>query len=262
MKTLTHRTTATLLLACCAATAEAGMDKATMAIEHIDYSNGHGQRNVASLETVGSFGATTLVLGAAAGRRDYGNDVAFSASRLQATVYHDWNQKISTRTLVGLSTDDPVFANREVAHDLNFKVIPNTVLTAGGRYSKYYDGVHVTALSAGASYYFSRTTVTYRYTDYRLSSGRDSHGNLLSLRVKDAAGGGSTQLWLGKGTSVHWDDGLPELRDGEVKSATIRRVQPLTQKVSLDLSMGKTWYETPIAKFEGLSARIGVMLSW
>lgn len=262
MKTLTHRTTATLLLACCAATAEAGMDKATMAIEHIDYSNGHGQRNVASLETVGSFGATTLVLSAAAGKRNYGNDVDFSGSRFHATAYHDWHPKLSTRTSAMLSTNDPVFANRDIAHDFNLKIIPNTVLTAGGRYSEYYGGVHATAWSAGASYYVSRMSVTYRYTGYHLSSGGNGHGNLLSFRLKDATGDGSTQLWLGKGTSIHAYEWLSELQDGEARSASIRRVQPLTKKVSLDLSVGKTWYETPTTKFNGMSARIGVAYSW
>jgi YaiO family outer membrane protein len=262
LNTPTHRAAATLFLACCAATAQAGMNKATMAIEHIDYSNGHGQRNIASVETSGSFGATTLVLRVEAGKRDYGEDVDFSGSRFHATAYHDWHPKLSTRTSAMLSTNDPVFVNRDIAHDFNLKIIPNTVLTIGGRHSEYYGGVDAAAWSAGASYYVSRLTVTYRYTGYHLSSGGDGHGNLLSFRLKDATGDGSTQLWLGRGTSVHAYEWLSELQDGKVKGASIRRVQPLTKKVSLDLSMGKTWYETPNDKFEGLSARIGVTISW
>ncbi|WP_368563445.1 YaiO family outer membrane beta-barrel protein [Pseudoxanthomonas sp. UTMC 1351] len=262
VRTLSSCAIATLVFACSATAAQAGFDKATASVEHVDYSNGHGHRNVLNVETVGSFDATTLVLGAAGGKRDYGNDVEFSGSRFQGTAYHDWNPKLSTRTAVTLSTDDPVFVNREAVHDFNLKVIPNTVLTVGGRYSKYHGDVSVTGLSAGATYYLDRLSASYRYTGYRRSSGTNSHGNVVSLRLKDNSGTGSTQLWLGKGTSVHEYDWMDELQDGKLRSATFRRVQPLTQKWALDASVGKVWYETPATKFDGVAAKVGVTLNW
>ncbi|MEJ1098271.1 MULTISPECIES: YaiO family outer membrane beta-barrel protein [unclassified Pseudoxanthomonas] len=238
------------------------MEKATVSIEHVDYSDGHGQRNVANVEVVGSFDATTVVLSAATGKRDYGENVAFSGSRFQAVAYHDWHPKLSTRTAATFSTDDPVFVNREVVHDFNLKVIPNTVLTAGGKYSKYHWDVSVVGLSVGATYYFNRLSTSYRYTGYRRSSGGNSHGNVASLRLKDHGGGGSTQLWLGKGTSVHEYEWMDELQDGKLRNASLRRVQPLTQKWTLDASIGKVWYETPATKFDGAAAKVGVTLAW
>lgn len=261
VRTLSCCAIATLAFAC-SATAYAGIEKTTVSIEHVDYSEGHGQRNVANLEAVGSFNATTIVVSAAAGKRDYGNDVAFSGSRFRAVSYHDWHPKLSTRTAVSLSTDDPVFVNREAVHDFNLKVVPDTVLTIGGRYSNYYGDISVAGLSVGATYYVDRLSASYRYTGYRRSSGASSHGNVASLRLKDDAGSGSTQLWLGKGTSVHEYEWLSELQDGKLKSATFRRVQPLPQKWALDASVGKIWYETPATKFVGVSAQIGATLAW
>jgi YaiO family outer membrane protein len=152
--------------------------------------------------------------------------------------------------------------NREAIHDFNLKVVPNTVLTVGGRYSKYYGDVSVAGLSVGATYYVDRVSASYRYTGYRRSSGAHSHGNVASLRLKDDGGNGSTQLWLGKGTSVHEYEWLSELQDGKLKSATFRRIQPLTQKWALEASVGKVWYETPATKFDGVAAQVGATLAW
>lgn len=255
-----HRCIPVLFLSSAAFSAQAG--KVTTAIEHTDFSNGYGQRSIARIEAVGDFDSTTVVVNAAYGERDYTAGKSFTGSRVTGVVYHKWSESLSTRTGGAYGSNDPVFVKRDLFHDFNIKFIPNTVLTIGGRYAEYYGGVYLNAWSAGGSYYFERLTVAYRYTNYQMSFGGNTDGHVLSLRLKDDSGDGSTQLWLGKGTSLHNYDWLTELRDGDSKSVSLVRIQPITKNLTLSATVGKAWYDTPVIDYDGITGGLSLTYDW
>ena len=246
----------------CAYPAFAADDKVTVGIEVTDFSRGFGERRILSAESVSTFGANTLIVGTSGGRRDYGDGSSFSGTALSGTFYRDWSDLISTRTNVIFSSDDPVFVNQVIDQDITIKVLPRTTLTAGARYSEYFGDVHSLAWSVGASHYFHRLMVKYRYTHHDLSGIGDGYGNMLMFRLKDSAGDGFTQLWLGQGTSIQEYDWTSVVQEGDHKSVTFRRVQPLTENLTLNASVGKSWNKTPVANYQGITVNVGVSYRW
>lgn len=250
------------ILSVLASSAYAADDKVTVGVGVTDFSDGFGDRKILSAESVSIFGANTVVVGASGGRREYGDGSSFNGTALSGTFYRDWSDLISTRTSVTFSSDDPVFVNRVIDQDFTFKVWPRATLTAGARHSEYFGGSHALAWSAGASYYFPRLMVKYRYTHHELSGIGDGYGNMLMFRLKDSAGDGFTQLWLGQGTSIQEYDWAPVVQEGDHKSATLQRSQPLTKNLMLNVSIGKSWNKTPVASYQGVTANVGVSYRW
>jgi len=252
-----------LLMAACFAPPAlgAGIDFAT-GYEHTGFSDGQGSRDVARLEVSGKHGPATLIGNIASGRRRYGDDQRWDAMRGIGTLYYDWNRRLSTRTWATVASDSPVFARRELGNDFNLKVIDRTVLLLGMKRSEYYGGMDVNAWTIGASVYLSRWVARYRYTHYDLSDGGDSHGNVLSLKHKDRAGRGSTQLWIGQGTGVCAYDWTARLQGGRLKSISLRREQPWGEALTIGLGIGKAWYETPLGRYDGLSLSADLKMHW
>lgn len=71
----------------------------------------------------------------------------------------------------------------------------------------------------------------------------------LMFRLKDSVGDGFTQLWLGQGTSIQEYDWAPVVQEGAHKNVTFRRVQPLTENLMLNASIGKSWNKTTVASY-------------
>lgn len=262
MRSITRGALGCALMMAVAGAAHAGVDTVTAQLEHTDYSDGYGRRDVAGVEITGRAAGSRWQLGVAHGERDYGG-VAYRGVRLHGGLVHDWTPRLSTRTAVTLSDRDPVFVNRQIAQDINIKPAANTVLTVGGRYAEYYGGSYVTAWSVGAAYYFPRLSVAYRYSRHRLSTGTGGGGSTVSLRLKDAQGKGSTQLWLGTGNSAYTAELDPTLlREHRAKRVFLRRNQPLGEHLMLHAGLGKAWHSTRVDRFSSIESQLGLGYHW
>ena len=225
-----------------------------------DYSKGFGNRRETSFGSTFDLGATAFTFTGTQGRRKFGGE-SFSAVRGAATVYHDWSDRLHTRTSIGLSENKPVFAARELSHDFNYKLRDNLVATVGGRVARYAGGRDVRSVSAGGTYYFGGGFVTYRYSRYDTDRLGTSNGHMATFRLKDSGGRGSTQLWLGAGTSLHDQEASLAGTRGKFRSLTLQRVQPIAGPLALSLSLGRTQYDLANAKYHGTSAMLGLSFS-
>ena len=251
-----------LALALGAAPVIAAEQSFTFGGQHTDFSSNRGDRTIVEGEYATDLGATKFILGAAHGRRDYGEGADFSGTRVDGSVYHDWNDKITTRTYATWGSNDPVFINRNIGHTFYLKLIPRTVFTAGITDGRYFGDIDMRTYSGGVSYYFDRVTASYRYTSYQVENFDNTSGHLVSIRLKDAEGRGHTQLWLGKGSSSHDLEFLEDIVNGDRRDVTLRRVQPLSDNLALNASFGRTWYERPTGDYEGNTVNVGLTYNW
>lgn len=228
--------------------------------ELTDYSSGFGKRRETTAEYNADLGRTAITLSASHARREFETE-SFKAVKLSGTVYHDWNDRIYTRTQVSLASDKPVFASRQVANDVNVKLLSNAVVTVGGKYARYYGDRDVLSWSAGGTWYFGGGLASYRYSNYDVERLGNSHSHLASFRLKDPRGNGQTQLWLGSGTSLHEQEVLLSGRKGSYRSVALQRVQPIKGPLSLNLTVGRTWYDTAATDYRGTTASVGLNYS-
>ena len=77
----------------------------------------------------------------------------------------------------------------DVVQKLGFKATPSTILTVGGRYSRFDCGAEVAGMSAGVSQYFAGGMLSYRLTGSRLNGKGRSFGHLASFKLNDPGGG-------------------------------------------------------------------------
>jgi YaiO family outer membrane protein len=228
--------------------------------ELTDYSAGFGRRRETTAEYSADFGRTAVTLSASHAKRKFEAD-SFKAVELAGTVYRDWNDRLYTRTHVALASDKPVFASRQLANDFNVKLLSNAVVTVGGKYARYYGDRDALSWSAGGTWYFGGGFASYRYSNYDVDRLGKSHSHLASFRLKDPRGNGQTQLWLGSGTSLHEQEVLLSGRKGSYRSVALQRVQPIKGPLSVNLVVGRTWYDTNAANYRGTTASVGLSYS-
>jgi YaiO family outer membrane protein len=228
---------------------------------YTDYSRGYGNKKISYAEMNQKLDKGALVLNAASGKRVYSNE-SYSGTRARGTLYYNWHPTLSTRSGLSWSTHSPVFVRREVFNDFNFKLIKRTVFTVGGRHASYYGDNRVNSWSAGGALYLGAAIATYRYTHYASSDSGNSYSHLLSLRVKDSAGQGYTQLWLGSGTARYAYDWRPDSQSGRMHSVSLKRFQPLTKDIALTLVAGRQWYNTPLRDYQGTFVEGGIVFQW
>lgn len=245
--------------AACALPANASPTIAQASVERTNYSGDFGNRLVGEFNLSHRWKDTTIVFDLARGTRDYA-DEDYSASRFGATVYHDWSERLYTETSVAVAGNSPVFARRRIKQDVNLKIGGGAVATLGVGHNRYFGGRDALTWSAGGSYYFGGGFATYRYTGYDVEQLGRTHGHLASVRLNDGRGEGFTQLWAGAGNSLHDFDFRPTVGKGDLRSVALRRVQPLVGKVALDVSIGRSWYDTGIDDYRGTTGRIGLTL--
>ena len=226
--------------------------------EYLSYSGAFGGRRIVNAKSSVDLGKTNISLGISHGARKSG-EFKFKGTRLSATVVHDWSSRISTRTSASLADNQPVFVNRELVQDISYKPLPQTVLTVGGKYSRYFGGVDAVSWSVGAAQYFRGGMVGYRFSSYNVQHLGNTTGHLVSLKVNDPAG--SNQLWLGHGTALHDTTWLANPEKGKFRSAELRRVQPIGGGVSVMLGVNRIWYTTESAKYHGTGARVGFIFA-
>lgn len=80
-------------------------------------------------------------------------------------------------------------------------------------------------------------------------------------RVKDGRRDGYTQLWAGISNSLHEQEILLSRGKGKYRGLTLQRVQPIGGPVAVNLSVGRTWYHTPVADYRGTTASIGLAIT-
>ena len=252
-----------LILALLAFPVLAADTKVTGSVEHTDFSNDFGQRSVVQLESISQYETGSVVFNVAHGERKVDGGPSFEGQRISGQFYKNWSDGFYTRTQIGLASDSPVFARRDFAQDFNIKVASPTVLLLGLRHTKYFEDVTVKAYTVGVTHYFNgRFNASYRFTRYDSDRTGSNNGNLVMLRLKDAAGEGTTQMWLGYADTLYGYEWLPEIADGRQKSVVLRRVQPLGNSLALNALVGKTWYETPVVDYNGLQVGLGLSLDW
>jgi YaiO family outer membrane protein len=225
-----------------------------------DYSNGHGQRRELGFDLTHKIGATTLVLEGAAGQRNFGEE-RFRGKAATATVAHDWNHLVSTRTVVSLASDSPVFATRSIMQEVSIKPAAGLVVSAGAKHARYFQDVGVNSLSLAAAYHFPRGSVGYRATRYDVDRQGRANGHLVNFRVNDARGSGSTQLWLGSAETLI--DSAFELgsNEGRVRSIALRRVQPIAGQFGLSFGIARNWMRSPTGNYQSTRPTIGIVLA-
>lgn len=232
--------------------AHADIVSMTSGYDYTDYSGGHGKRDVASIELKTRFERGAVVGNFAYGHRDYGGGNSFTSSRGRGTLWYNWNTWLSTRTVIALAENTPVFARRDFQQDVTVKAMHNLAVTAGYRHANYFDDVDVNAWSGGLSLYTGPFITSWRYTNYDTTDAGHSYSHVASIKMKDPSGGGSTQLWLSRGTGAYTYDWAPQSKKGTAKGVSLRRVQPLTQRLLLGVVVGKQWYDTPTDSYSGL----------
>lgn len=238
------------------------LDGLTVGYDHTDYSAGYGKKHIVSAELKSVFDRGAAVMSMARGYRDYDHGESFQGTRGRATVWYDWSPLLSTRTGLSLGDNSPVFVRREVLNDFNLKLLKGTMLTVGGRHASYFHNTEVNAFSAGGSWYPGPVILAYRYTTYDTVGAGGSYSHLASVRLRDSQGPGYTQLFASTGTGAYTYDWSPTVRSGKLHSLSLKRVQPLTENVSLNLIAGKQWFETPVASYSGLNGQLAVTWRW
>lgn len=224
--------------------------------EYLSYSGPFGSRRIVNAQTRIDTGDTVLSLGLSQGSRKAGDD-KFKATRLSATVVHDWSSRLSTRTSASIASNAPVFVTRELVQDISYKPLPQTVLTVGGRYARYWGGVDALSWSLGAAQYFPGGMISYRFSSFDVHNLGHSTGHLVNIKVEDPYG--SNQLWLGHGTALHDALWLPTPEKGNFTNVEYRRVQPIGGGVGLMVGVNRIWYKADSAKFHGTGLRVGLV---
>ncbi|QXH50793.1 YaiO family outer membrane beta-barrel protein [Pseudomonas fakonensis] len=260
MKKVPRLTFVALLIG--SASVQAADSWVTAELSHTHYSGDFGERDILWAEYGHRFGVNTVVLKAFGGSREYEKGASFNDAGLSGTFYRHWSDKLSTRTHLAFSKDDPVFATRQYDQEFSYKAFENTLVSVGAKHTKYAGGVESNAWYASTAYYFDRIMLRYRYTHSNLSGIDNSHGHLITVKLKDRQGAGSTQLWFGQGTSVHEYDWSPVVQKGDHKSIALNRVQPVTQSTTLNVGLAQEWFDTPTSDYKALTGKLGVTYRW
>lgn len=204
-------------------------------------------------------GDTTVVLTVAIGERD-GPGPSETAIGVAGTIYHRFSADVSTRTHIGLAEDEPVFATRDIAQDVTFRILPDTTATLGARWAQYWGSQDVYFLSASVRRYFEGGSVSYRLS-FVDPDDRDSFvAHLANIVLNDASGEGKTQLWLSAGAASIETSQLQDSFSGEDYGVFVRRLQPLSEELNLVGSIGLSSYDRPVDRVTATSIGLGVEL--
>ena len=111
--------------------------------------------------------------------------------------------------------------------------------------------------SAGAAYYLRGATLSYRYSLIASNRFGRSGAHQASIRIKDPGGSGSTQLWVGHGSSLYEVD-LPRSANGRFTSLALQRSQPIDDGIALNIGVNRAWYRTPTGRYSGSGVVAGL----
>jgi YaiO family outer membrane protein len=231
--------------------------KLTASVETQEFSRHFGSLRTARIEYKDVFDGTTVLVTPTVGRRSSPTQNITSVGG-GIEVYHNWNESVSTRTALFVSEDKPVFASLDVAQDISVRTGRRLVATVGARWAEYSGGDKVLFVSAGARRYFHGGSVAYRLT-YTDPEGRDGYfAHLINLTINDSKGKGKSQLWASVGSSSIERSQLERNFSENDYGALLRRVQPVSKNLSLQLSAGLTSYSNPAGRIWGKTIGLGI----
>lgn len=222
-----------------------------------DFSDARGSLRSATIEYKLDFEDTTVLVVPTLGRRDSAAG-SQTAAGFGATVYHNWSDRISTRSHLFVAEDAPIFAQRDIAQDLTVQVTSNTAVTVGARFARYFGGQGVSFLSAGTRRYFERSSVAYRLSRVDPEGRGRFFSHLVNLTLNDDEGEGKTRLWLSSGTASVEPAQLEENVSGDDLGALLQRTQPLTDRLGLVISAGLSSYARPEGRITATTFGLGV----
>src|SRR6185369_6769121 len=133
-------------------------------VDYTDFSKLFGDRVIASGES--SFGVskeTQLALNVSSGRRRAGGN-SIEATSVAGSIDHDWTDRLSSHTSIGLATNGSIFARRKFIQDFRYRFGGGCSATLGGKFADYGSNNRVTTWSAGAGYYFRGGSFSYRFS--------------------------------------------------------------------------------------------------
>lgn len=234
-----------------------GRISSSVRLEYTDFSKLYGDRAVLTADSrLGAGQATRFYFSVAEGQRRGGGVTTRSTSGTVA-VDHDWSDRLSSRTSAGLATNGALFAKQQLGQDISYKLGGGLVATLGGKYSSYGNGNDVATWSAGAAYYLRGATLSYRYSLIASNRFGRSGAHQASIRIKDPGGSGSTQLWVGHGSSLYEVD-LPRSANGRFTSLALQRSQPIDDGIALNIGVNRAWYRTPTGRYSGSGVVAGL----
>lgn len=229
-------------------------------LEYTDFSSLYGNRAILTADSkLGTGHSTRFSFSLSGGtRRTAGSTIR--GAQFAAGVDRDWSDRLSTRTSVSLASNGSIFARAQLAQDISYELGSGLVATVGGKYASYRNRTNVTTWSAGAAYYLRQASLTYRFSLIDSNRLGRSQAHLASFRLKDAGGTGSTQLWVGHGSSLY-EVGLPRSGPGRFTSVALQRSQPIGPGVAVNVGINRSWYRTPTANYRGTGALLGLSFS-
>lgn len=177
-------------------------------------------------------------------------------------VYQTWSPKLSTRTAVFVSENDPVFAQYDLAQEFTGKLAKDTALTFGGRWARFFGDQDVYFASAGLRQYFKRGSVSYRFSLVDPDGRGAFAAHLANLAIKDAKGAGQTRFWVSAGEASFSRPQLGDQFGGSDVGATVQRLQPLGGKLALTLNAGVNSYGRPGKDVTSTSFGLGLTTSF
>ena len=257
-----HLLTALPFCAIMASPALAG-EKQTVHVlaETRNYSDGYGELNTVTAEYTVKSGDTIFVFEPAWGERK-SSALTHDAVSLTANLYHRFSDDFTTRTRVSISENEPVFANRDIAQDFTFRVLPRTTATIGGRWARYYGGTNVYTASAGVRYYFRHGAISYRLSYVEADRVDPIVTHLVNLVVNDPQGDGKTQLWLSAGGTSLENSAFTNDFSGDDYSVYLRRYQPVAKNLDILGSVGFASYDRPHGRISAPIFGLGVQVSF
>lgn len=226
-----------------------------------DFTKGYGSLSSVALEFKHKTDDTTLVMTPIYGERRLPPLRARSAG-FDGTIYRSWTNRISTRTRLFVSENQPVFARLDITQELTIGVADTTTATIGGRWARYFGGQEVTFLSVGASQYFKGGSVSYRLTHTK-PNGKDAFlSHLMNFTLNDRRGTGKTRLWLSTGAASLAPSQLDQNFSGHDRAALLQRVQPFSRSLNLIASAGVSSLALPTRRVTGTEFAMGLAFSW
>lgn len=227
-------------------------------VESQDFSDHAGSLRTAMLEYKIDLGDTTVVVSPTVGQRRVAGNTQTAAGGGGA-VYHDWSDRVSTRTQAFVAEEAPVFAHLDFAQDVTFKVAESTAVTTGARWAEFFGNREVTFLSLGARRYFKGGSIAYRLTRVNPDDRAAFFGHMINLSISDGQGRGKTQVWASTGNSSLVRSQLEDSFTGKDRALLVQRTQPLTDKLALVASAGLASYARPGDRMYATTFGIGLM---
>ena len=234
-----------------------GRVSSSVRLEYTDFSKLYGDRASLTAESKLGLGQPTRVGVSFSEGQRRGGGSAIRSTQGTATVEHDWSERLSSRTSAGLASNGAVFAKEQFSQDISYKLGGGLVATIGGKFASYGNRNDVATWSAGAAYYLREATFSYRYSLLASRRFGRSQAHLASVRVNDPGGSGSTQLWVGHGTSL-FEVNLPRSANGRFTSVALQRSQPIAGGLALNIGVNRAWYRTPTGDYTGTGVVAGL----